>query len=212
MELLQFSLLLLVAQFTPGPDFALITRSSLIYGPRYGAYCALGIGSALFIHCSVICLGGAYLLSRNENLTRGILAVSAIWILYLSWKSWPRPQKQTNETQEADFTLPGKKSIYIQAVVTNLLNPKCFLFLAALAAPLLAPGQPPHTIPFIFLIAVGQAIVFWTIWSYALRLGPLEKRLVRHAKLIDRFFSILFALFALAILYEVILGGFTGKN
>lgn len=206
MDLLQLALLLIVAQFIPGPDFALVTRASLIYGTRYGAYCALGIGTAILFHCFVICLGGAYILEQNVLLTRSILAVSAIWILYLSWKAWPKKNKMVPDSKEEPDkdTLPRKRELYFQAVITNLLNPKCFLFIASLFMPRLLPGHKPYIPYAITAIAVGQAVVLWAVWGYVIKLGPLEKMLTRHKDVLDRIFSILFSVFAFMVMYTVI--------
>lgn len=202
-ELVSYAFALLVAQFIPGPDFALVTRSSLVYGSRYGTYCALGIGTAILFHTTVIGFGGSYLLEQNDLLTNTILIISAFWILYLAWKAWPKNNKASGGEEE-EITLPQKSSLYIQALVTNLLNPKCFLFIGVLSAPLLVPGNPSW-MPFaIMAIAAGQAAVFWTLWSYLLRLGPLERVLTRHKVLMDRFFAILFTFFACYILYQVV--------
>lgn len=202
--LIVFALALIVAQFVPGPDFALVTRASLVYGARYGVYCALGIGTALLFHTSVIAFGGSYLLKQNDTLTRCILAVSAVWILYLAWKSWPRKKKQPEGDSGEGRELPSRKSLYFQAGITNLLNPKCFIFVGVLAAPLLRPGNPSWYPLAIIIIAVGQAVVLWAAWSYLLRLGPLERIFTRHHALIDRVFSILFTCFACGVLYQVI--------
>lgn len=206
MELLQLALLLVVAQFIPGPDFALVTRASLIYGSRYGTYCALGIGTAILFHCLVICLGGTYILEQNVLLTRSILAVSAIWILYLSWKTWPKKSKTAPApTEEAEnIALPRKRELYFQAVITNLLNPKCFLFIASLFISHLLPGHKPYIPYAITAIAAGQAVVLWAVWGYVIKLGPLEKILTRHKDVLDRAFSILFSVFAIMVMYEVI--------
>lgn len=204
MELLNFALLLIVAQFIPGPDFALVTRASLIYGSRYGAYCALGIASAILFHCTVICVGGTYILQQNDSLTRCILALSAVWILYLSWKAWPKKKKNVQAEEDVTMALPRKRELYFQAVITNLLNPKCFLFISALAVPLLAKGHTLVTPIAITIIAVGQAAVLWAAWSYAIKLGPLEKILTRNKEVLDRLFSILFTLFALTIIYNTL--------
>ena len=205
MEFLLLALSLVVAQFIPGPDFALVTRASLIYGSRYGAYCALGIASAILFHCIVICVGGTYILQQNDLLTRCILSLSAVWILYLSWKTWPKKKKDSPAAEEnANIPLPQKRELYFQAIITNLLNPKCFLFIAGLFLPLLANGHTLVTPIVITAIAVGQAAILWTAWSYAIKLGPLEKILTRNKNILDRAFSILFTLFALMIIYGVI--------
>lgn len=46
---LSISLLILLATISPGPDFALITKNSLLYSRKHGVYCALGISISLLI-------------------------------------------------------------------------------------------------------------------------------------------------------------------
>ena len=215
--ILQFSLLLIVAQFIPGPDFALISRSTLVYGVKAGVMCALGIGSALFIHCAIVCWGGMYLLEQREWLTQGLLAVAALWLLYLAYKMWPKkgevhPLHLNKEAEGAEET-PGElgrgqgvalKSFFVQAFITNIVNAKCVIFLATLAAPLLVPGHPAWTPWAIMGIAVGQAVILWSAWAYFLRLRLVESIVSRFIVVLDRVFSLGLVYFALFIVYKML--------
>ncbi|MFZ0220015.1 MAG: hypothetical protein WAL30_07410 [Candidatus Aquirickettsiella sp.] len=55
MMLTQFftiGLLMLFVSIVPGPDFALITKNTLLYSRRSGLFTALGLGCAVLIHIS----------------------------------------------------------------------------------------------------------------------------------------------------------------
>lgn len=206
MEILQFALLLIVAQFIPGPDFALVTRSTLVYGFKYGVMCGVGIASALVIHSCVVCFGGAYILAQNPMVTQSILLLAAIWLLRLAYMMWPKKQKDLSADMDDGslLSLPSAKSLFSKAFITCLLNPKCIMFLAALATPLLAPGHASWVPIAIIAIAVGQGLILWIFYAYLLRLLPIEKYLLRILPVLDRVFSLGLVYFSLVIIINIV--------
>ena len=55
------------AVISPGPDFALVTRQSFMYGRKIALYTSLGIATGILIHVFYIIFGFT-LLSTNEYL------------------------------------------------------------------------------------------------------------------------------------------------
>lgn len=201
------SLALWGAQFLPGPDFALVTRSSIRYGSKYGAVCALGIGSALLIHSLIVCFGASYLFQQGNIITQIILGISALWLSYLAWKMWPKSANHQTSTldEEENAELPPPSHLYKQAFMTNLLNPKCVIFLATISSSVLAShGGSLTSIIVVISLVVGQGIVGWAAWSYALRLGPINRVLQNHVRLLDRIFACLLGLFIILILHSLL--------
>ena len=58
-QLLSIATLATIMAISPGADFVMITRNSLVYGRRAGFYSALGVGLAIWIHVAYSIAGGA---------------------------------------------------------------------------------------------------------------------------------------------------------
>ena len=71
-ELWAFALIMLIGQFSPGPDMLLLTRTSLAEGLRSGWMMVLGISTGLTLHASLAIGGIAVVLSKGRGHRDGI--------------------------------------------------------------------------------------------------------------------------------------------
>lgn len=198
-ELAAFAGIMLLGQFSPGPDMLLLTRTALADGGKAGVRTALGIATGLAVHAALAVLGLAWLLERFALLDRALHWAAAAYLLGLSWKllsacvaSFSKPGGSEDPTSK----LGG--SFYLRGLWCNLLNPKVMVFLAAVTAPFLrgdiSPGRPIA----LWLIIVGQGAVFWSLWALLLQWRPLRDGYRRAQPLIDGAFGLV--LLALAVL------------
>jgi threonine/homoserine/homoserine lactone efflux protein len=58
-------LLMLLSAMLPGPDFALVTKNSILHSRRAGLFTSLGIGSAILVHITYCVLGLAVIISQS---------------------------------------------------------------------------------------------------------------------------------------------------
>ena len=63
-QFLVIALAHLLAVISPGPDFALITRQSFLYGRTSSIYTSLGIASGILVHVSYCIVGLNFLLTN----------------------------------------------------------------------------------------------------------------------------------------------------
>ena len=64
-EFLSVSLLIILAAISPGPDFAIVTKNSLLYSRKAGIYTALGVSGSLLVHAVYCILGLALIISQS---------------------------------------------------------------------------------------------------------------------------------------------------
>jgi threonine/homoserine/homoserine lactone efflux protein len=189
-ELWAFSGLMLMGQFSPGPDMLILTRTSLAEGPKAGCLMASGIATGLVVHSVLAISGVAVVLSRG-----GTAALVIKWLAagYLLWLAYGLLQKSTGEEE----VIVPKRSPYLRGLFCNLLNPKAFVFFVSVVAPFLI-GDHPIWWPYALgLIVVGQALVFWSLWVLLLQNAKVRKGYLRTGPVIDFVFAI--ALTGLAI-------------
>ncbi len=119
------SLALIVA---PGPDTFYILARGIGQGRRAGAISALGTSTGLLVHTTAAALGLAVLLQTSLVAYTIIKFVGATYLIYLGVKTFL--------TKQAALVTPatGKPSwrrMYLQGMLTNVLNPKVALFFVA---------------------------------------------------------------------------------
>ncbi|MGD1978816.1 MAG: LysE family translocator [Akkermansiaceae bacterium] len=190
-ELLGFALVMLIGQFSPGPDMLLLTRTSLAEGLKAGCVMASGIATGLVVHSTIAISGVAALLSQGGWVTSVMTWLMAGYLLWLAFGLIQKPEEKSGEVE-----IP-KRSPYFRGLLCNLLNPKAFVFLASVVAPFLTEVRPAWWPYAIGLIVVGQAIVFWSLWVWLLQNARVRKGYLRAGRGIDLVFAM--ALFGLAI-------------
>lgn len=197
MEELIFAGILLLSQASPGPDQAFVTRSTLAYGFGAGVMAALGTGTGVVAHAALACTVGASVF--HSPLGLALFCLASCWMLYLAWKIWPRGGKSP---VPADGNIPPASSIYRDALLTNLMNPKATFFFVALAAPLLEKNHSVSYAFFIGVLIVVTGTVGWILWALVFRWHPIRIFYDRHANWVDAALSLALAGFGISMLYS----------
>ena len=185
-----------LAQFSPGPDMILLTRTALAEGAKRGAIMASGIATGLAVHTTLAVGGLALAIERMPALRKVVAWAAAGYLLWLAYRiamehfvAWYSGAKR--EETEARTGDP-----FIRGLLCNLLNPKVMVVLAAICAPFLQ-GPHPGWWPFaLWAVVVVQGGILWSMWACLLQWTPLRTRYEKSSKWIDLTFAL--ALTALA--------------
>lgn len=199
---INFSLLLILSQFSPGPDQTLVTRSSLLYGVKAGVAVTLGISLGLVAHAIfVITIGSALMQSKFSNV---FYVLAACWLMYLAWKIWPKKAILEKGIETKGFEEAVNVSgLFKDALLCNLLNPKCTLFLISLSVPLLEGNRGMgYSVFFVCLVVVVGGLT-WFNWVIAFQWKPLRQFYTAHMVAIDRLFSLGLLYFSIFLLVSM---------
>lgn len=197
-DLWVFAGVMVLGQFSPGPDMVLLTRTALKEGSAAGLQMATGVACGLCFH-TLVAIGGMALALQTLPVLRSFLQWGAA--VYLLWLAFGMARglfssNKTTESKETNTPAP-RRSPFLRGMICNLLNPKAAVFLAAVCAPFLT-GSRPGWWPFaMWGIVVGLAISLWSLWVIVLQWAPLRSRYERSAHWIDGVFALV--LVALAI-------------
>lgn len=128
---LTIGLIHLIALASPGPDFALILRTSLHRPTALGA--ALGIALAILVHATLSLTGISLLIAEHPWL---FMTVKVVGALYLGWLGWGALKAAWHSSAELTLHAGGEAQGWRKGVqrgiATNLLNPKALLFFMGL--------------------------------------------------------------------------------
>lgn len=189
MELGCFAGVMVLGQFSPGPDMILLTRTALVGGARSGLPMAAGIASGLMVHATIAVSGVAVALRSSPGWS---VALRVLAVAYLTWIAWNLLRGfcravPAGVDQGGD---PGQdRSPYLRGLLCNLLNPKAALFLAAASAPFLVGLRPAWWPVAIWAIIVGLGLGLWSLWVLLLQWEPLRRGCTGAARWIDALFG-----------------------
>lgn len=143
-QFFSIGLIALLGAMLPGPDFAIVTRNSLLHSRKSGYFTSLGVGAAILIHMSYCIFGLALVISSSLFLFSLIKYIGALYLIYLGLSSFF--SKQSKAKLSLDKTMKKKEiSNFIsfrQGFLCNLLNPKATLFFLSLFTVIIKPGTP----------------------------------------------------------------------
>ena len=174
-----FILSAVALNLVPGADTMYILGSSMSNGRNAGILSALGISSGCIVHTLMAALGLSVLLSQSALAFNLVKYIGAAYLVYLGVQSF---RSKSSFMVEKDKTARNSnKKIFLQAVMTNVLNPKVALFFLAFLPQFIDSANTYGAVPFLLL---GLTFVFtgtiWGIilaWSTSYFAGKLNRKL-----------------------------------
>ena len=142
-EFLTIAFVHLLAVASPGPDFAMVLRQSIVCGRRPAIYTSIGIGAGILVHVCYCLLGLGLLISRSLVLFNLVKLVGAAYLFYVGWNSLrARPADSAEQTATNPQVPPSAAQALRIGFLTNLLNPKATLFFLSLFSLVIKPLTP----------------------------------------------------------------------
>lgn len=169
----------LLAAASPGPDFAYVTRQSLVHGRRAGLLASAGIALGLSIHIVYSAAGLAAAVAHSADWMTAIKLAGGCYLLYLGIRGL-RAGAHTTAGAAPMRDVPASPLRQIGGgFLCNALNPKAPIYFLALFTVVLKPGLPLPT-----LLAYGAWIMLlqWAWFS-------LVATLFAHHAVRDRLFA-----------------------
>ncbi|WP_340650110.1 LysE family translocator [Pseudoxanthomonas winnipegensis] len=138
-ELIVVITITLLAVISPGPDFAMVTRNSLMLSRRAGVLTALGIGLGVLVHVTYTLIGVGLLIKQSLWLFNAIKLVGAVYLVYLGVKMLRSKPAGTLANPLAALSDAAALRI---GFLTNALNPKTTIFIVSLFMQVVRPDTP----------------------------------------------------------------------
>lgn len=131
---------------SPGPDFAMVMRNSLVYSRRTGLLAAAGLASGILVHVTYSLLGIGLLISQSILLFNAIRLIGAGYLIFIGIKSLLSKKDAHPLEGDSPLMATGKELNTFAALklgfLTNVLNPKVTLFFLALFTQVINPNTP----------------------------------------------------------------------
>ena len=186
-ELLAVVAITLFAVISPGPDFAMVSRNSLLLSRRAGVLTALGIGLGVLIHVGYTLLGVGLLLQQSTGLFNALKLAGAGYLIYLGMKML---LSKADSATHSDAQKPVADGAALRTgLLTNALNPKTAVFIVSLFMQVVQPDTPLAVqIGYGAFIALAHAAWF-SLVALCFSAGAVRARLLAVRHWIDRAFG-----------------------
>ena len=180
------ALLNLLAAVSPGPDFVMTVRNSLIYSRRSGIFTSLGISTALAIHLIYCAAGVGYIISTSPFLYSCIKFIGSGYLIYMGIGSFLTKNSKVDLSETKKETDLTRLQAFRTGFLTNVLNPKATLFFLSLFTFVISNSTPLYIILTISAIIILTAFTWFTIVSIFLTQQNVRKAFLKYEKGINR--------------------------
>lgn len=177
-----FAAAVLLLNVTPGPDTAYIVGRSLAQGRTAGLVSALGISAGCCVHALALAVGLSALLQASAAAFTAIKLAGGI---YLAWLGLRMLLARPPAAQESAAQAPARSlsTIFLQALATNVLNPKVILFFLAFIPQFVRAEAAHKSLGFLLLgLALALISLAWNSVT-AMLAGTLARRASRSPQL-----------------------------
>jgi threonine/homoserine/homoserine lactone efflux protein len=153
-EFLAFAVVLILI---PGPDFAVVTKNTLVGGRRRGRWTALGVSCSNLVQGTAAAFGLSALILKVQPVFEAIKWAGVAYLVFLGAQAIRSAIRGQYPPLDGDELSGGKVSLagWRQGFISNVTNPKVLVFYLAVLPQFLTPGA-----------GLGWLLVL--VWSHAL--------------------------------------------
>ncbi|MFP8965181.1 LysE family transporter [Pokkaliibacter sp. CJK22405] len=196
-ELFAVITITILAVISPGPDFAMVSRNSLMLSRRAGVLTALGIGLGVLIHVSYTLIGVGLLIQQSLWLFNLIKMAGAVYLIYLGVKML-RTQPSTSSVA-SDARPMSDFAALRTGFLTNALNPKTTVFVVSLFMQVVNPDTS-LVVQISYGLFISVAHMLWfSLVALCFSAGAVREKLLAIRHWIDRAFGGLLVCFGLLL-------------
>lgn len=147
---LSFLLTCLIIEITPGPNMTYLAIITLSDGKKAGFSAVAGVALGLLVVGIIASIGVAALIVNSTILYQLLRWGGIIYLLWLAWSGW-YDDKETSATKliSTDTAI----TFFTRGLITNLLNPKAFIFYIAILPEFL-------TVERVFLQSIKLTLIY----------------------------------------------------
>ncbi|AIL12536.1 hypothetical protein IM40_01780 [Candidatus Paracaedimonas acanthamoebae] len=159
-SILSVTAMQIVALVSPGPDFAIVVRNSLIHSRRLALLTALGIACGIMMHVTYILMGLGTIVAQTEWLLTLLKVVGAGYLTYLGICGLRASAAFKNIQQKPIDLKLSPIGALRSGFLTNALNPKAMLFVLSLLS-LNVNEQTPKVILIYYASMIFISTLVW---------------------------------------------------
>lgn len=183
-----------IAMISPGPDFLLVTKNSIVHSQRLALATAFGIVTGCLFHATYCILGLALIIVQSAVIFSMIKYAGAGYLIYLGLKGI-LAKKSANiseiaHTENSANNITAFKA-YTDGLFCNVLNPKLAVFLLSLFTQFVAVNASVSDKALVAGVFVSEAALYWPLLVLLLQSQSVRWLFHDCRKIVDRFCGVL---------------------
>jgi threonine/homoserine/homoserine lactone efflux protein len=192
-----FLLASILIELTPGPNMTWLAVLGAARGRKIAFGAVAGICLGLAMAGVVAGVGLTALLTQWPVLFQALRWIGTLYLFYLAWEAW------TNADAREKLTDSGVTKAFQQGLISNILNPKAYLFYAAVL-PQFVSGEMPVVTEVFMLTAIYVAVATTIHAAIAVLSGSLADFLKTSPKAVTirKSLAVLIAIAAVWFFYS----------
>lgn len=203
-SIISISGLVMIALISPGPDFAITVRNSLIYSRKTALLTALGISLGILIHVSYTILGLGLVIKNQTWLFLLIKYLGASYLIYIGYKGLKARTTKLALENKSHIEDISSLSAIRSGFLTCILNPKAMLFFISLFSVVVAPNTPLFIMLICGVIIFVETLIWFSFVAVCLSGTHTRKKFNAVAHLIERITGGVLILLGLKLLFSEI--------
>lgn len=198
-ELLAVITITILAVISPGPDFAMVSRNSLLLSRRAGLFTALGIGLGVLAHVSYTLLGVGLLMQQSLLLFNVVKFSGAVYLIWLGIKMLR--SKADGAVTDCRVTPLSDIGALRTGFLTNALNPKTTILIVSLFMQVVKP-ETPLMVQIGYGIFISVVHIAWfSLAGLCFSAGIVRDRFLAARHWLDRTFGGLLVIFGVLLAF-----------
>lgn len=200
--LLPLIALVFISLISPGPDFAITVKNSLVYSRRSGLLTAFGIALGSLIHISYTLLGLGLLITKIPILMHIIQYIGAGYLFYIGYKNL-LAKANTDKVGGYDSNADLKPmQAFSLGFITNLFNPKAMLFFISLFSVLMPKEISDSNKLSLAIILFFETLLWFSFVAYSLSGKNTRAKFQKMSHWIERITGAILIILALKLFFS----------
>ncbi|MDX3775725.1 LysE family transporter [Chromatiaceae bacterium AAb-1] len=188
-ELIAVITITILAVISPGPDFAMTSRNSLLLSRRAGIMTAVGIGMGVLVHVAYTMLGVGLLIAQSIWLFNLLKLAGAAYLIWLGI-SMLKSKSQSNQADAPELSLSDLAALRT-GFITNALNPKATVFIVSLFMQVVQPTTSLLVQAGYGIFISATHIIWFVVVAIFFSADTVRARIMKIRHWIDRIFGAL---------------------
>ncbi len=166
-SIVSLTVIQLLGVMSPGPDFAIVVRNSLVHTRKIGVLTAVGIALGTLVHLAYILLGLGVVIAKTAWLFQLFKYLGAGYLMYLGTKGLLAKKQTTNfegktRSLAQDLAQPSAFTAIRTGFLVNAMNPKAMLFFLSLISAFVTPEKPTIIITIYAAIILISTLIWFS--------------------------------------------------
>lgn len=176
----------MLALISPGPDFAVVVKNSLVYSRKTALLTAAGIALGCLVHVSYTLFGLGLVIQENAWLFLSVKYAGGAYLFYIGYKGLRAKKMRARiDTPEHTQDISAYRALW-SGFLTNALNPKCVLFFISLFSVMIAPNTPLVIASCYGVIIFVETLLWFSFVALCLSGQKMRKKFYRARHWIER--------------------------